>query len=205
MNEHLITLLLVLLGGSALIGMAVVGWSVLIALIEPFVDRDDDELDDGLLGYLADAGRFVLERKLAMSMLALVNVAIALAFMRYDPICYQYLEDEFAAGWRGIVALIPYVPFAWLAGASMFPWLLAAMGPVLLAVVVETYEQGTMWPPSPEAMLFLACAFGLLGAVIYVARSWRKASPTGRTVRVALLSVPFNLIFVEVFYMSMSV
>ncbi|MCO7225988.1 hypothetical protein [Pleionea sp. CnH1-48] len=139
-----------------------------------------------------------LKQKLATALgIWFVNVLVALLFMRFSPVCYSYVDESYTSI-SGILILALQVPFYWIFGFIVFVFIFPMSLMALLSdLSLIEKDKGFI---AQLAYVFMTFAISLFG--LY---KWRVLSSRQKWGIVLIVSLLINPIFLESFFLSMSV
>ncbi len=119
--------------------------------------------------------------------------------MHISPVCYQYLEDDYAS-FESVAMLALMLPIYWVLGAVIFPFII-----MILIMLLSTNMEEMLAKLDFGVFLALFYIIFVIGILSHLIIYWQRITKQIRIAEVLVLSVLLNIIFLQSFFMSMSV
>ncbi len=129
----------------------------------------------------------------------ILNIPIGLVFMYISPVCYQYLEDDYAS-FESVAMLALILPIYWVLGAVIFPFII-----LTLIMLLSTNMEEMLAKLDFGAFLAFCYIIIVIGILSHLIIYWQRITKQIRIAEVLVLSVLLNIIFLQSFFLSMSV
>ncbi len=129
----------------------------------------------------------------------ILNLPIGLVFMYISPVCYQYLEDDYAS-FESVAMLALMLPIYWVLGAVIFPFII-----LMFIMALSTNMEEMLAKLDFGTFLAFCYIIFVIGILSHLIICWQRITKQIRIAEVLVLSVLLNIIFLQSFFLSMSV